>query len=85
MIRIRTKLFLFLLVLVVLLNAVAYLLYQNGQRSISEYNQILNRFYLLNAISQQTTDVYEKLNTYLVEQTSDSYESYLEARSDLKH
>ncbi|HEU5139235.1 MAG TPA: sensor histidine kinase [Bacillales bacterium] len=84
MIRIRTKLLIFLLVLVVLMNGVAFLLYQNNQHSISQYNRILNRFFLLNEVSQRTTDVYEKLNAYLVEQTSEVYEDYLDARRALK-
>ncbi|HEX7066378.1 MAG TPA: sensor histidine kinase, partial [Bacillales bacterium] len=59
-------------------------LYQNNQHSIGQYNRILNRFFLLNEVSQRTTDVYEKLNAYLVEQTSEVYEDYLVARQALK-
>ncbi|HET7627598.1 MAG TPA: sensor histidine kinase [Bacillales bacterium] len=84
MIRIRTKLFLFLLLLAALLNSVAYFLYQNGQRSIDEYNRVLQRFYLLNEVSQQTSAVFEQLNVYLAEQTPEAYGDYLRARTNLK-
>ncbi|MDC3412084.1 histidine kinase [Aquibacillus sp. 3ASR75-11] len=84
MIRIRTKLLVFLMILVVLLNGVAYFLYQNSKQSINEYNRILNRLYLLNEISQKTDDVYDRLNAYLVEQTPEYYQPYLDARLALK-
>lgn len=84
MIRIRTKLLGFLLALVILMNAVAYFLYENGQHSIDEYNGILHRFFLLNEVSQKTNDVYKTLNTYLAEQTPEPYKKYLDARRALK-
>ncbi|HET7578077.1 MAG TPA: sensor histidine kinase [Bacillales bacterium] len=84
MIHIRTKLLGFLFVIVVLMNSVAYILYQNGQHSIDEYNRILHRFFLLNEVSQKTNDVYESLNSYLVEQTPRMYRKYLNARRQLK-
>jgi signal transduction histidine kinase len=83
-IRIRTKLLLFLLILVLLLNGLAFFLYHSGQRSIDQYNQILNRFFLLNEVSQKTNDVYQSLNAYLVEQTPEYYQDYLHDRKELK-
>lgn len=84
MIRIRAKLLLFLLVLVLMMNAVAYVLYQNGQQSINQYNAIYNRFYLLNQVSQKTKQVYEVLNSYLEKQTPETYQKYLDARNQLR-
>lgn len=85
MIRIRTKLFIFLFILVVLLNSISFLLYQNGQRSAQQYNNILQRFFLLNEVSQSTTDVYKSLNTYLSERTPLAYQKFLQQRKELKN
>lgn len=84
MIRIRTKLLVFLIVLLILLNGVAFLLYQSNQNALGQYNQLLNRFFLLNEVSQKTDRVYELLNTYLSEQTPKAYQKYLQERKTLK-
>jgi sensor histidine kinase YesM len=84
MIRIRTKLMVFFIVLVLLLNAVAFLLYHNGQKSIDQYNFILQRLYLLNAISQKTDAVYQSLHIYMSEQTPENHREHLERRQELK-
>lgn len=82
--RIRTKLLLFLLILVILLNGVAFLLYQSNKHSIGQYNQLLNRFFLLNEVSQKTNSVYQSLNIYLAKQTPKTYQKYLHERKELK-
>lgn len=84
MIRIRTKLMVFFMVLVLLLNAVAFLLYHNGQKSIDQYNYILQRLYLLNEISQKTDAVYQSLHVYISEQTPENHRTHLQRRTELK-
>lgn len=84
MIRIRTKLLAFFLVVVVLVNAVAFFLYVNGQRSIEQYNYILQRLYLLNEVSQRTDAVLQSLHVYLSEQTPKHYREHLKTRQALK-
>ena len=83
MIRIRNKLMLFFLVLIFLMNAVAYFLFQNGQKSIDQYNDFLQRYYLLNEVSQKTNTVYETLNDYMVEHNPKYYADYLDERKAL--
>jgi len=84
MIRIRTKLMLFFLVIIFLTNAVAYFLFQNGQRSIDQYDQFLQRYFLVNKVSQTTDLVYIKLNDYMVEHSPEYYDAYLNERKDLE-
>lgn len=57
MIHIKTKLMLFFTVLIVLLSALALYLYQNNSNSLTQYDQILKRFFLLNEINQRTVQV----------------------------
>lgn len=84
MIRIRTKLMVFFMALVLLLNGVAYFLYHNGQRSVDQYNHILQRLFLLNEVTQKTDAVYESLNVYIAEQTPEHYRQHLQKRKALK-
>ncbi|GGH78207.1 sensor histidine kinase YesM [Pullulanibacillus pueri] len=83
MIRIRTKLMIFFLIVIFLMNAVAYFLFQNGQKSIEQYDDFLMRYYLLNDISQKANSVYETLNDYMVEHDPKYYADYLVARKTL--
>ncbi|MFC4619345.1 sensor histidine kinase [Camelliibacillus cellulosilyticus] len=84
MIRIRTKLMIFFLILLLMMNAVAFIVYHSGGRSIDQYDQFLKRFYLLTTISEETDKVYETLSAYLVERTPDYYRKYLEESNQLK-
>jgi len=84
MMRIRTKLLLFFLVLIFIMNAVAYFLFQNGQRSVDQYDQFLQRYFLVNKVSQTTDQVYIKLNDYMVEHSPEYYDAYLNERKDLE-
>ncbi len=67
MIRIRTKIFLYFSVFVVLLNGVAFFIYESSENIVSEYDYSFKRLLLLNEISQQTNGMVEHLNAYLVE------------------
>ena len=84
MFRIRTKLILLCLCLIILLNGVAYFLYQSGQESLSEYHHFLKKFYLLNDTSRKTDEVYQTLHSYVIERTPEYYEQFLDERRDLK-
>jgi len=67
MIRIRTKLILYFIILVVLVNGVAFYLYSSSEQIMREYDRSFQRFLLLNEISQQTNTLVEKMNAYIVE------------------
>lgn len=84
MIRIRTKLLLFFLFLIVVLNSIAYFLYKNEQDSIKQYDEFLSSFFLLNQVSQNTDALYQSLETYLNGQSNADYDAYLAQRKRLK-
>ena len=77
MIRIRTKLLIFFIVLVVIVNSVAFFLYNSSEKIIDEYNSSFQRFLLLNEISRQTNNMVEIVNSYIVEKDDKFYSAYL--------
>jgi sensor histidine kinase YesM len=83
-VSIRTKIIVYSMVLVLLINSVAYFLFQNSQKSGEEYNAILQRFFLLNDLSISTKAVYESIDDYLLDHSSDRLGSYSSEREKLK-
>ncbi|WP_051291448.1 sensor histidine kinase [Fictibacillus gelatini] len=83
MMKIRTKILLYSMVFVLLLNGVAFFLYQNSQKSIVQYNNILKTFFLLNTISQKTNGMYQSLNAYVTDRSPDLYRQYKKEREAL--
>ncbi|TLS38413.1 sensor histidine kinase [Pseudalkalibacillus caeni] len=83
MIRIRTKIMIFVTVLVLLVNGVTYYLYHSSQQTIDEYHDSFQRFIILNQISQQTSLVYEALNAYVIEKTPGYLSDYRTERKRL--
>lgn len=83
--RIRTKLFITIMCLVLLLNALGFYLYNSSQRSMGQYNQLLQRFFLLNEMSQEANITYQKLQSYFNEHSSSFYKQYNKAFKTLNH
>ncbi len=73
------------MVLVFLINSVAFLLFQNSQKSVDEYNAILQRFFLLNDVSISTKSVYESLDAYLLDQSIKKMDRYSSERTKLRN
>ncbi|SDX44758.1 sensor histidine kinase [Paenibacillus sp. PDC88] len=71
MIHIKTKLMLFFTVLIVLISALALYLYQNNSNSLTQYDQILKRFFLLNEINQRTVQVSGSIQAFVQSSASD--------------
>lgn len=80
MTSIRTKLLVYFLAFVVLFNIVSYSIYLSSSQIVSEYHGSFERFLLFNEISQQSTQLYEKVNAYVVEKD----DSYLKEYADIK-
>jgi len=80
MTKIRNKLLVYFLAFVFLFNIVSYSIYLSSSQIVSEYHGSFERFLLFNEISQQSTQVYEKINAYVVEKD----ETYLKEYEDIK-
>ncbi|HWO76477.1 MAG TPA: sensor histidine kinase [Bacillus sp. (in: firmicutes)] len=64
---IRSKLMAYFFIFVILFNLVAIAIYASSNQLMNEYNSSLQRFIILNSISQRTNQLYEKVNTFVVE------------------
>jgi Predicted signal transduction protein with a C-terminal ATPase domain len=72
MVKIQTKLMVFIIGLVLFLNAVSLVLYINSINSVEQYNTMLNRFFFLNNIYQKTINVNSAINSYALSSEQDN-------------
>lgn len=77
-IRIRTKLMLFFMVLVLFFSAMTVFLHSNNRAIVKQYDEVLQRFFLLNEIYRTTSKVNESMNNYFLNLTEESYQQYLQ-------
>ncbi|XQY91635.1 sensor histidine kinase [Metabacillus sp. HB246100] len=82
--KIRTKVLLYFLAFVLLFNLVSYSIYYSSSQIVSEYHSSFERFLLFNEITQQSTQVYEKINAYVVEKDAMFIEEYIDIKSRLQ-
>ncbi|GAB2716176.1 sensor histidine kinase [Paenibacillus thermoaerophilus] len=74
--KIKTKLILSYILLVVLLNSIAFFLFHSSQNEKKGYENILSNFFLLNDIYSTTVNVNQSLNAYLVSKSVKSMDDY---------
>ncbi|QGQ45488.1 sensor histidine kinase [Metabacillus sediminilitoris] len=84
MTSIRNKLLVYFLAFVLLFNIVSYAIYFSSSQIVSEYHGSFERFLLFNEISQQSTQVYEKVNAYVVEKDPVFIEEYEDIKKRLQ-
>ncbi|UOQ44420.1 histidine kinase [Halobacillus salinarum] len=82
--KIQTKLMAFFFVLILLMNGIAYFLYQGSQDNIRQYDHLLERFFLLNDVEQTTTQMFDNMTTYMIKNSPDSLDQYNEDRTKLR-
>ncbi|UHA60362.1 hypothetical protein KDJ21_000780 [Metabacillus litoralis] len=75
--NIRTKLFVFIPILVVLLNIVSFVIFQSGKMVQDSYHIMMERVLLYKQISTETQDNILLLNTYILNQDNKSYGNYI--------
>lgn len=84
MTSIRNKLLLYFLAFVVLFNLVSYSIYFSSTQFVEEYHGSFERFLLFNEITQQSTQIYEKINAYVVEKDMMYVDEYKDIKLRLK-
>ncbi|MBO1511912.1 sensor histidine kinase [Metabacillus bambusae] len=84
MTRIRNKILLYFLAFVVLFNIVSYSIYLSSSQIVSEYHGSFERFLLFNEITQQSTQIYEKINAYVVEKDQVFIDEYEDIKKRLQ-
>ncbi|MFC0523335.1 sensor histidine kinase [Pontibacillus salicampi] len=82
--KIRTKLMIFFLTIIFLMNGVAYYLYHTSQETIQQYDSMLERFFLLNEVEQSTNMVFRNMNSYMINTSPDVKKDYEQGREELQ-
>ncbi|TCZ75908.1 HAMP domain-containing protein [Paenibacillus albiflavus] len=78
------KLFIFIPVMVIIVNLVTVIIYQSGRSIQESYNLMLDRILLYKQISYKTEDNLRVLSSYVVEKYRSQYIEFLELRAELQ-
>lgn len=81
---IRTKLFIFLLSIVLLMNLVTFFIYQSSRTIQDSYNLMMDRIFLYKQISNLTEDNLRHLSNYLVNQNQAAYIDFFNRKQELR-
>ncbi|MDQ0253426.1 sensor histidine kinase YesM [Evansella vedderi] len=79
--KIRKKLMTFFLILILLMSSITIYVYQISQNSVNQYDDILQRFLVLNEISQVNNELHDLFNDYFLvpsDSKIDTFEDYKE-------
>ena len=74
----------FFLAIFVLMNGVSAFLYVNHKHTLAQYDHLLDRFFLINDISQVSQDTFDWMNSFLLHKTQDDLTSFYTYRKELK-
>ena len=74
----------FFLAIFVLMNGVSAFLYVNHKQTLAQYDHLLDRFFLINDISQVSQDTFDWMNSFLLHKTQDDLTSFYTYRKELK-
>jgi nitrogen fixation/metabolism regulation signal transduction histidine kinase len=81
---IRTKLFIFLLSIVMLMNLVTFFIYQSSRTIQNSYNLMMDRIFLYKQIANLTEDNLRHLSNYLVNQNQAAYTDFFNRKQELR-
>jgi nitrogen fixation/metabolism regulation signal transduction histidine kinase len=81
---IRTKLFIFIPILVILVNLVSFFVFESGKKVQQSYNIMIDRMFLYKQVSIETQENLRFLSSYMVDPDADSYHSFLRHKENLQ-
>lgn len=82
--KIRTKLFVFIPLLVLLLNCIAFFIFQSGKKVQESYDVMMQRIFLYKQISLETQENVRFLSSYLIHQDEHNYEQLIKHKKQLE-
>ncbi|MGG6431625.1 sensor histidine kinase [Anoxybacillus sp. D401a] len=82
--KIRTKLFVFIPLLVLLLNCIAFFIFQNGKKVQESYDVMMQRIFLYKQISLETQENVRFLSSYLIHQDEYNYKQLIKHKTQLE-
>ncbi|PGL67806.1 sensor histidine kinase [Bacillus sp. AFS055030] len=83
--KIRTKLFIFIPILVILLNLVSFFIFENSKKVQESYNLMINKIFLYKQISTETQENLNLLSSYIINPKPKDYRSILQHRNNLQN
>lgn len=81
--KIHNKFMGFFIVVLTLMCAVTIIIYKNSQGSVEQYDQILQRFLILNEIAQSTDEINREFREYLLVGSDDNLTDFNDYRHDI--
>lgn len=82
--KIRTKLFIFIPIIVILLNLVSFFIFESGKKVQESYNLMIDKIYIYKEISNETDKNLRYLSSYIIYQDSKNYNLLVEHTQKLK-
>lgn len=83
--KIRTKLFIFIPIIVLLLNLVSFFIFESGKKVQESYNLMIDKIYIYKQISNETDKNLRFLSSYIIYQDSKNYKLLINHKEKLKH
>jgi sensor histidine kinase YesM len=83
--KIRTKLFIFIPILVILLNLVSFFIFESGKKVQESNNFMINKIFLYKQISFETQENLRLLSSYIINQDAKNYKSFLFHKNNLQN
>ncbi|GAA0485039.1 hypothetical protein GCM10008986_07860 [Salinibacillus aidingensis] len=80
---IRSKLMAYFFVFVLLFNVVSVLIYFSSDRLLNEYHTSIERFLILNRVSQKSIDLYDKVNQFVLTGEEQDFEAFYKTKSEI--
>ena len=82
--NIRTKLFIFIPLLVILLNTIAFFIFDSGKKVQKSYDFMIQRIYLYKQISNETQENLRYLSSYLIHQDEKNLNLLIKHKTNLQ-
>ncbi|KZN96394.1 sensor histidine kinase [Aeribacillus pallidus] len=82
--NIRTKLFIFIPLLVILLNTIAFFIFDSGKKVQKSYDFMVHRIYLYKQISNETQENLRYLSSYLIYQDKENLNLLIKHKANLE-
>ena len=82
--KIRTKLFIFIPIIVILLNLVSFFIFESGKKVQESYNLMIDKIYIYKQISNETDKNLRYLSSYIIYQDAKNYNLLIDHKNKLK-
>lgn len=82
--KISTKLFIFIPIIVIILNLISFFIFEGGKKVQESYNMMIDKIYIYKQISNETDQNLRLLSSYIIYQDTKNYRLLLQHKNKLK-